>query len=136
MAKSNRTCLACRKKYSYCPTCSRADALKPRWYSEFCCETCKDLWKSLVKFNMGMLTKEETREIISNLELKPLDSYAACVQRDYAKVMVKPKKAKKIEPVVDMVPVVEEIAEPIVFAEPIIEEPVAELHEVVIEAIE
>ena len=121
MAKSNRTCLCCRSKYTYCPSCSRADALKPRWHSEFCSETCKDLWQSLVKFNMGIFTKEEAKDIISELELKPLDSYAACVQRDYAKIMVKPKRAKKVEPVFE--------AEPVAEVETAIEEP----HEVVIE---
>ena len=135
MAKSNRTCLCCKKKYDYCPSCSRADALKPRWHSEFCSETCKELWTSLVKFNMGTLTKEETKDIISGLELKPLDSYAACVQRDYAKIMVRPKRAKKTEPVFEAQVIVEES---VVEIEPaIIDQVIEETHEVVvIEAIE
>lgn len=106
MAKSNRTCIACKTKYSYCPSCSRADAIKPTWYSEFCSEACKDLWITLTKYNMSMLSKEEARAIILNLDLKPIVNYVDCVKRDYAKVTTEDKKPKrgsriKIKPVDD-----------------------------------
>ena len=98
--QKNRTCLACQTKYSYCPDCSRADALKPSWSSEFCSGTCKDLWLTLTRYNMGIHTKSEAKSIISALDLKPIDTYVACVQRDYAKVMTpdsKPKRGKRAE---------------------------------------
>ena len=95
MAKSNKTCIACKEKYSYCPTCSRADSLKPTWYSEFCSESCKDIWITATKYNMNMLTKDEAKAVISGLNLKPIDSYVDCVKRDYAKVMEPEKKPKR-----------------------------------------
>ena len=91
----NRKCLACGTKYSYCPTCSRADALKPSWYSEFCSESCMKIWTTFTKYNMNMLTKNEARSVISDLTLKPIDVYAACIQRDYTKVMIEEKKPKR-----------------------------------------
>jgi hypothetical protein len=100
----------------------------------FCSETCKDLWSALTKFGMGYLTKPEAQAIISNLELKPIDTYAECVKRDYAKVMAEEKKQKKsykkIEPIVEIESVIEqpEVAEPVAI------EP--ESHEVVTETIE
>ena len=100
MAKSNRTCIACQEKYSYCPSCSRTDALKPVWFSEFCSESCKDLWITLTKYNMSILSKEKAMETISALDLKPIDTYVDCVKRDYNKVMAekkKPKRNKRIE---------------------------------------
>lgn len=95
MAQSNRTCLCCSDKYSYCPDCSRADKLKPTWYSTFCSETCNDLWLTLTRYNMNRITKSEAKSIISSLELKPMDVYAQCVQRDYAKIMAEDKKTKR-----------------------------------------
>ena len=95
MAQKNKQCLACRTAYSYCPSCSRSDALAPSWKSEFCCESCKDIWNTLVKFNMDMLTKSEAKEIISAIDLKPIDSYVECVKHDYAKIMIEEKKFKK-----------------------------------------
>ena len=104
MAK-NRKCICCGETYSYCPSCSRVDALEPVWKSEFCNESCMSLWDTLTKYNMGFLTKDEAKDIISNLSLKPIGSYVSCVQRDYNKVMAEEKKPrrliKKIEPVVE-----------------------------------
>ena len=53
---------------------------------------------------MNRLTKSEAKDIISNLGLKPIDTYAACVKRDYAKVMAeekKPRRIKKPEPIIE-----------------------------------
>ena len=136
MATKNKKCMCCGQNFSYCPDCNRADALKPTWASTFCSETCATLWTTLTKFGMGMTSKEDVKSTISKLELKPMESYAACVQRDYAKVMVeerKPRKSRKIEPIIPVEPeVVEEIVEPVIEAEPIVvAEPVEETHEVV-----
>ena len=68
MAQKNKKCLACGEKFSYCPSCSRVDALKPSWSSEFCCETCMTLWTTLTKYGMGCMEKSEAKEIISALE--------------------------------------------------------------------
>ena len=131
MARLNKTCYACQTKYSYCPSCSRADAMKPSWASEFCSESCKDLWTALTKYNMAMISKSEAKSIILKLDLKPIDNYTACVQRDYTKVMAeekKPKRNKRIE----IKPIDEFIGlEPVVVNEVL--PAVEESHEVVIE---
>ena len=95
MAYLNKKCLCDGTKFSYCPDCSRADALKPSWASEFCSESCMVLWTTLTKFGMNRLTKSEAKSIIVGLDLKPIESYAQCVQRDYAKVMAEEKKPKR-----------------------------------------
>ena len=132
MALKNRKCLCCSTSYSYCPDCSRVDALKESWYVEFCSSECKDLWKTLTRFGMGRLTKSEAKETISNLNLKPIESYVACVQRDYKKVMVEEKKPKKTHRKIEQLA---QIIEPVVVVEePVIqlEEPVVQEHEVVL----
>lgn len=95
MARQNKTCLCCKTRYSHCPSCSRADALAPAWKSEFCSETCMILWTTLTKFGMNRLTKSDAKSIISDLDLKQMNTYAECVQRDYAKVMSEDKKLKR-----------------------------------------
>ena len=93
----NRSCLACGVKYSYCPNCSRADKLAPAWKAEFCSESCMTLWTVLTKFGMGRLSKVDAQEMISALNLKPIDTYATCVKRDYAKVMLENNGAHKLK---------------------------------------
>lgn len=119
MAHLNKKCLCDNTKYSYCPDCSRADALKPTWYSEFCSESCMTLWTTLTKFGMNTLSKSEAKEIISSLDLKPIDVYVACVQRDYAKVMAEEKKFKRgkrveVQPIDDALDIPKEIVESVV----------------------
>ena len=127
MAKLNKKCRACGTKYSYCPDCSRADALKPTWYNDFCSEPCKELWYTLTRYNMERLTKTEAKLIISELDLQPIESYSQFVQRDYAKVMAEEKRQKRIKKV-EIQPVEEfveiEIEQPIVI-EPVVEEATA-----------
>lgn len=120
MAQKNKKCLACQVKYSYCPDCSRADKLAPAWKSEFCSEQCATLWTTLTKFGMNMLSKSEAKEIISALDLKPIDTYVECVKRDYAKVMHEEKKSRRVKPVVVKPTIAEEI--PVITREVVIQE--------------
>ena len=91
----NKQCLSCSTSFSYCPDCSRVDRLKPSWASQFCSEPCAILWTTLTKFGMSMITKSEAKEIISSLDLKPIDIYVDCVKRDYNKVFEPEKKFKR-----------------------------------------
>lgn len=140
MAMKERKCLSCATAYKYCPDCSRADKLAPSWKAQFCSEPCMTLWTTLTKFGMNRLTKLEAKSIISELDLKPIESYAPCVQRDYAKVMAedkKPKRGKRIEikPIDEAMDFEPEVVKPIIEkqieAQP--EQPieVVESHEVV-----
>lgn len=94
MAK-DRKCLCCGKTYRYCPSCSRADALKPAWYATFCCEECQQLWTICTKFNLGKVSKQEAKAQILSLNLKPIEEYAACIQRDLNKILVEDPKPRK-----------------------------------------
>ena len=116
----NRKCLSCQENFSFCPDCSRVDALKPAWASQFCSEPCMELWTTLTKFGMNRLSKSEAKDIISALDLKPIDNYVACVQRDYAKVMAEDKKPRKIKK-----------QEPVIETEILVEQPIAEIEQVV-----
>lgn len=130
MVSKNRKCLSCGTKYSYCPSCSRVDALDSVWKSEFCSETCMTLWSTLTKFSMSRITKNEAKSVISELDLNPIDTYVACVQRDYAKVMAEEKKFrkayKKPEPIVEI-----ELEQQVMVSEPVAQE--VTVHEVVLE---
>jgi hypothetical protein len=128
MAMKERKCLSCATAYRYCPDCSRTDKLAPSWKAQFCSEPCMTLWTTLTKFGMSYLTKTEAKSIILELDLKPIESYAQCVQRDYAKVMAnekKPKRGKRIE--------IQPIDEVVDIEQVVVESIVEESHEVVIE---
>lgn len=58
------------------------------------------IWTTCTRYNMGRLTKAEAKSIISELSLKPISEYAACVQRDLGVILKedpKPKRSKRTE---------------------------------------
>ena len=128
----NKQCLACGVKYKFCPDCSRADKLAPSWKSQFCSEDCMTLWMTATRYNMSRLTKDEAKEIISSLNLKPIDAYASCVQRDYAKIMFEEKKQKRGKRI-EIKPI-DEVAEQVI--EPVIEQPVVEIEAIIEQPVE
>lgn len=96
----NKTCLCCGTKFSYCPDCSKKDALKPSWSGEFCGKDCMTIWTTATKYNMNKISKAEAKSIIENLTLKPVEQYSKCVQRDLGVIFAKdpkPKRGKRAE---------------------------------------
>ena len=91
---SNRKCICCGEKYQYCPSCGN-DRLKETWYSAFCSETCKDLWKTLSEYSMELINKSQAIALINTLPLKDKSKYVACVQRDLGKLFEKEVKRNK-----------------------------------------
>ena len=120
---ASKKCLCCLQHYNYCPSCSKQDALKPAYFATFCSEDCKNIWDSLTKFNFGTITKAEAKSIISTIDLKPIATYAQCVQRDLAVVMAE-------EPKLDNEPIPLDVTPEFIFEE--VFKPLVEQHEVVI----
>lgn len=101
MARKHRTCISCGTTYEYCPDCRDGhDHLKPTWYTEFCCEDCKELWEAATKFNMELITKDEAKKQISALQLKPASEYVECIQHDLANIFAEAPKFTKPQEVV------------------------------------
>ena len=68
MAKLNRICTICHKKYSYCPTCA-SDLNRPTWLAVFCCDNCKDLYNVINDYRYKSLTKEQAFCKLNTLDL-------------------------------------------------------------------
>lgn len=86
MAKSNRVCFLCGKKYSYCNTCG-SDINKPSWYTMWCSETCKDLDRILAAHTMQQITTEEAKNKIDELNLKEHNFIDENVEKHYNEIM-------------------------------------------------
>ena len=112
MARRDRQCLCCGTKYSYCPTCS-VDKSKPTWMTEFCSESCKELFETAIKYNLKAITKDEAKEIIEKIELKERSAYVKCVQNDLENILAEePVPIKEVAPVEEKT-VVAEIPAPV-----------------------
>lgn len=119
MARRDRQCLCCGTKYSYCPTCS-SDKLKPIWMTEFCSESCKELFETATKYNLKKITKDEAKEIIEIIELKDRSAYVECVQKDLENILAEePVAVKEAAPIFKEEPVIVEDSTPIFEEKPV-----------------
>ena len=81
MARRQRECYLCGESYQYCSTCSQ-DRMKPAWMSEFHSESCKNIFDICTRYNMGMMSKEESQVALSACDLSNKENFKACVKRD------------------------------------------------------
>lgn len=98
MAKTNKVCFLCGKKYHYCPTCS-SDINKPSWYAMWCSEQCKDLDQILAAHTMKQITIEETKKKIEDLKLSNVKFVDENVEKHYNEIMsykAKDEESKKV----------------------------------------
>lgn len=86
MAKSNRQCFLCGKKYHYCPTCS-PDINKPSWYAMWCSETCKNLDNILAAHTVGKITIEEAKKQVETLSLNDMEFADEAVKVHYEQII-------------------------------------------------
>lgn len=55
-----RKCLFCGKEYLYCPNC-KDYSLYPTWMFNFDTEKCRDLYKTIGGYNIGVRTIEDVK---------------------------------------------------------------------------
>ena len=94
MAKLNKICIVCGKKYEYCPHCS-ADNSKPSWMNMFCSENCKNLFQAATDYYAGELTPSKAKTIVGKADLSNKDNFKSSIIKfidDLSSV-----KAEKIE---------------------------------------
>lgn len=132
MAKNNRVCKVCNEEYYFCPTCSRVPSTE-KYRIMFCSKNCRDIFDTLSRYTMKCIDKNETKEILSSLDLSKQSQFSDKVKIDINEIIGTNKKSfkKKMieEPVV--VETVVAIEEPA-----IVEEPVVIEESVVIDAID
>lgn len=98
MARRKRECYLCGESYAYCGSCSQ-DRTKPSWMSEFHSENCKTIFDTCTRYNMGMLSKTEAKDVLSACNLTNKANFKSYVIRDLEVIFAEePKKrGKRIE---------------------------------------
>ena len=95
MSKANRKCKIDLKEYKYCLSCYE-DRNKPTWMSMFCCERCKNVFDALVKYNLGKETKDNTKKILSGLDLSDLETFEDEIKTQI-KELISSSKTENVE---------------------------------------
>ena len=85
MARANRTCKVCGKKYYYCPSCP--DIARPSWYGMFHEENCKNIFYILMDFFLGKITKAGAQKKLETCDLSNLTSFDSGIQKQIRDIM-------------------------------------------------
>lgn len=87
-----RKCYNCGKIYSYCPDCFD-DRGKPYIMATFHDTNCAEIFNTCVKFNMGLITKEEAKTLLSGLDLNDKANFREDVQKDIKVIFAENKES-------------------------------------------
>jgi hypothetical protein len=80
---TKRTCLVCKKEYSYCPHCD-GDLSKPHWMVLFCSQKCHDIEEII---NDHAFNKISDKEAISKLKMLDTSTVSFVVKEYIDKLM-------------------------------------------------
>lgn len=104
MRQNNKTCLCCKKTYSFCTGCSAYDHL-PRWMAIFHDENCKKLFNATTDYLAGEITEEEVKAIFDTCDLSDKANFHHSIQELIAQIYGNGNKAEvKADKLVETVP--------------------------------
>lgn len=86
MAKYVQTCLLCKQTYEYCGGCSKYKHL-PTFMTTFCSQNCRDIYQVMTNFESKILTKEEAKRQLMNLDISRHDYYTKSFATSYDRIM-------------------------------------------------
>lgn len=68
MRENNKSCLVCKKKYTYCSSCEEYAHL-PRWMTSFCGENCHEVFDIISLYEDKHISLEETKKKLDACDL-------------------------------------------------------------------
>lgn len=86
MAKSNRECYSCSKKYYYCPQCSN-EIKKEAFYNMFCCERCSKIFKLLTDESLKKISTLDSKSELIKLNVTLDEEFKGSVKKHIEKVL-------------------------------------------------
>lgn len=110
MAKVQKICKCCGKEFTYCPSCNYTEPA----YKQFVCgEDCNDIWQALSRNGVGIASAQETVDLLACIKMPTSLQPAVKAHIDRLKASVR-RSAKKVERVVAVEEIPQQIEEPVV----------------------
>lgn len=94
MEKNNATCSICGKEYYVCLSCSDAMKLHP-WKSFTDTAEHFKVFQVVKGFSTGVYTKDETKKMLQNIDLKDIDSFRPHIKKIIKDILKEEKVAVK-----------------------------------------
>lgn len=101
MAKANRECCVCQKRYEYCNSCNHHD---PSWKASFCSEECRKIYDTLIAYNNKRIDAETAKKELADCLPEDFENFREGskrllteILRTKPEIQKEPKKSKKIK---------------------------------------
>jgi len=78
MAKK-RKCLTCEHEYEYCPKCGNSKDY-PAWKTEFCEESCKEIFNAVSGYNMNLITADDVKKVLKKYNITDFNKYKKSIK--------------------------------------------------------
>lgn len=88
MARANRICKICGKKYYFCPSCTNDS--RPSWYGMFHDENCKNIFCILTNAFLEKITPAAAKKQLESCDLSNIASFQPSMQEQIRKIMNRP----------------------------------------------
>lgn len=83
--KDNKTCIVCKKKYTYCNTCSKFKHL-PIYMTIFCSENCKTIYEVMNNYESGIIDTDTAKKQLDELDTSRHMYYTKSFANTYNKI--------------------------------------------------
>lgn len=107
MAKLNRTCIVCSKKYEFCSSCKDQSTLAP-WHSIFCSDNCRKVFNAASMY--GKDSNEDIKAKLDECDLSNKENFHKNIIKVIDELYVSKKTVKPVlEESVEVVETIEAI---------------------------
>lgn len=100
MAKPNKTCIICGKKYSYCNNCY-GDRNKASWYAIFESDNCHELYRICTDFRDKKIDVNEARKELSKCDIKDLENFNKGFKKIIEKILTGESRTASVDEDID-----------------------------------
>lgn len=96
MARGERICITCGKKYVYCPNCQKGDPSET-WRNIYCSDECRDIYKICNSFAFGHINIETAKKQLDKYGITDRSIYNEDVRKSLSAIYAAKTEAPKTE---------------------------------------
>lgn len=98
MARGDRICELCGKKYVYCPSCKKGNPVET-WRYKYCGEDCRKIFRACADFHFGHMNASQAQDYLKDIDLSDKTKYSDDIRMELSAIYA--EEAEKKEEVVE-----------------------------------
>lgn len=96
MARGERICVVCGKKYIYCPSCKKGNPTET-WRFEKCGEDCRKIFRACSDFRFGHMNAAQAQEYLQDVDTSDRSKFNEDIRMNLSAIYADKAEEKKEE---------------------------------------